>query len=437
MGLRKRQYTLFYSWQSDDSKGRKLLEAALQKSVEALKENEGIELTVDHSTLGESGMPSIDQTILRKIDACDIFLADITPVCNYQHTLGNGQTVTKEVPNPNVLVELGYAMSALGVGYVITVAHQGTWIPGNLPFDINHRSIYTFTSSSCDLTSHILEVIAYIKKNGRHRHLDKPYPVYLFEKWATMLIPERKPKRAEVCYEESTVLFRRRMAHAFPGCRGLVEIKSPIAIYRHLSKLLEEPLHYDKAIVGTTDPVWWFRGGSALDINSFRWLGGRRFLIGWDELKIRRIVAYVENGRYYANYVYVEADPLKPTGLYKEHTPERIAEWKKDLGGYFDEEYAIYKPYWFYRKKITKQEEDDGATKVFSRLVRMKRNHIDTRCRFLTDYNYIIAAKGSSFNCNEFNRTSGQYFAGLLDGSVTIDEFNEYLMKFPKREWEL
>mgnify|MGYP002858761957 CR=1 FL=1 len=437
MGLRKKQYTLFYSWQSEDSKGRKLLEAALQKSVETLKDDEGIELTVDHSTLGESGMPSIDQTILRKIDACDIFLADITPVCNYQHTLGNGQTVTKEVPNPNVLVELGYAMSALGVGYVITVAHQGTWVPNNLPFDINHRSIYTFSSSSCDLTSQILEVIAFIKKNGSHRHLDKPYPVYLFEKWAAKLIPEKKPTSPVVCYDESTVLFRKRIANAFPGGRGLVEIKSPIAIYRHLSKLLEKPLRYDKAEFGVTDPIWWFRGGSALDINSFRWLGGRRFLIGWDELKIKRIVAYVENGRYYSNYVYIEADPLKPTGLYKEHTPENVERWKKDLGGYFDEEYAVYKPYWFYRKKITKQEEDDGATKVFGRLVRMKRNHIDTRCRYLTKYNYIIAAKGSTFNCNEFNRTSGLYFAGLLDGSVTMDEFNEYLMKFPKREWEL
>ena len=79
-----KKYTLFYSWQSDDPKSRKILDEALK----ALKRNlaqRRIELTIDSSTLGESGMPSIDQTILHKIDTCDIFLADITPVANYKN----------------------------------------------------------------------------------------------------------------------------------------------------------------------------------------------------------------------------------------------------------------------------------------------------------------------------------------------------------------
>ena len=62
----------------------------------------------------------------------------------------------------------------------------------------------------------------------------------------------------------------------------------------------------------------------------------------------------------------------------------------------------------------------------------MKRSEIETRCRHLTDYNFIIAAKGSAFNNNTFDRTSGDYFKGLLDGSVTIGQFHDYLMTFPK-----
>lgn len=111
--MSRKQYKLFFSWQSEDTKSRKLLDTALQNAIEALSDK-GIILEIDHSTLGESGIPSIDQTILRKIDSCDIFLADITPVCNYQQILGNGSQVTKEVPNPNVLLELGYAMSCIG-----------------------------------------------------------------------------------------------------------------------------------------------------------------------------------------------------------------------------------------------------------------------------------------------------------------------------------
>ena len=142
--MKAHHYRVFYSWQSEDNKSRKALELALDSSIDTLKQK-GIDLEIDHSTLGESGTPSIDQTILRKIDACDIFLADITPVCKYNQTLGNGVLVTKEVPNPNVLLEMGYAMSALGVGYVIATAHQGKWIPRDLPFDINHDTITPFS----------------------------------------------------------------------------------------------------------------------------------------------------------------------------------------------------------------------------------------------------------------------------------------------------
>lgn len=431
-----RSYKLFFSWQSEDVKSKSVLEAALNVAVESL-ETKGVKLVIDYSTLGESGMPSIDQTILRKIDSCDIFLADITPVCNYKHKLGNGQEVTKEVPNPNVLVELGYAMSALGVGYVITAAHQGAWVPGNLPFDINHRSIYSFNSTNCNLTYLISEVIEYIGKNGRHRHLDKPYWIYKTRNVFERLFPKKKNNRtSDIVFEHSTVFFKRRLAGAFPGRRGLIEITKSRQIHRCLSKLLEPPLHFKKSAIGAIDPVWWFRGGSALDISSFKRLGGRRFMIGWDELKIKRIVAYIDPGRYYSNYVYVEAEGLESTGLYGKSTLEDEDGWKERWRGRIEEQYAIFRPCAFYRKIVTNQEDDDGYTKVLGRQVKMRRDRIETRCRLLRDYNYIIAAKGSAFNCDAFNRTSEDYFDGLLDGRITIQDLHEYLMRFPKPSWD-
>lgn len=429
--MSKNQYKLFFSWQSEDTKSRKVLEKSLQDTIKTLG-NKGIVLEIDHSTLGESGLPSIDQTILRKIDSCDIFLADITPVCNYKVTLGNGTQVTKEVPNPNVLLELGYAMSALGVGYVIVAAHQGTWIPANMPFDINHRTIYSFSSSNCTLTSRILDVISYIKKNGRHRHLDKPYLINWAERQFERIVPT-KTVMVPTIYEESTVFFSKRMAGAFPGVRGLVEITKPRDIKRHLSKFLEPPIQFKESVIGVRDPIWWFRAGSALNIASFKQISRRKFLIGWDELIIRRIVAYIDNGRYYSNYIYVEAQADKPTGLYKHLTPEQIKELKKEsLDGCINEEYAIYKPCPFFSKKVTKQEEDDGHTKIFGKIIKMKRENVEIRCRFLTDYNFIIAAKGSAFNNHGFDQTSGDYFRDLLDEKISIEDFHKYLMRFPK-----
>lgn len=430
-----KKYSLFFSWQSDEKKSRRILDSALLVAKEELEKNEGILLEIDHSTLGETGMQYIDQVILRKIDNCDLFLADVTPICNYAQQTGNGQEVIKEVPNSNVLIELGYAMSALGVDYVIPVAHKGKWIPQNLPFDINHRTLYSFDSTNCNLAELILPYINYIRDHGGHRHLDKPYYVYWLSKQYNKLFPPKvsKPQR-NIIYEESTVFFRRRMAAAFPGQRDLIEYTKAGDIHRHLSKLLESPLKFDESVIGTIDPIWYFRGSSALDIISYKRIGRRRFVLGWDELKIKRIVAFVENGRYYSNYVYVETEGQNPTRVNKKYlTKEQIKELKKDFS-YVDEEYAIYRPCALFSKMVTKQEEDDGATNIFGRLVHMKRQHIETRVRYLTNYNFVIAAKGSAFNNNEFSRTSEPYFNGLLDGSVTIEAFHEYMMSFPKPE---
>lgn len=60
------------------------------------------------------------------------------------------------------------------------------------------------------------------------------------------------------------------------------------------------------------------------------------------------------------------------------------------------------------------------------------KNRYECRIRSLTPYNYIIAAKQSAFNNPEFDRTSGIVLDGMLDGSVTKEQMNEYMMKFPK-----
>ena len=432
-----KKYTIFFSWQSDKKKSRQILESALIVAKEELEKNEGILIEIDHSTLGETGMQYIDQVILRKIDNCDLFLADVTPVCNYEQQTGNGQKVTKEVPNSNVTLELGYAMSALGVDYVIPVAHKGKWIPQNLPFDINHRTLYRFDSSNCNLADVILPYVKYIQKYGGHRHLDKPYYVYWLSRQYNKLFPHRvnKPQK-NIIYEESTVFFKRRMSAAFPGERGLVVYSKSGDIHRHLSKLLEPPLKYDESVIGATDPVWYFRGGSALDISSYKRIGRRRFVLGWDDLKIKRIVAFIDNGRYYSNYVYVEAEGQKPTKVNKEnYSQDHINELRNDFS-FVHEEYAIYRPCALYKKLVTKLEEDDGATKILGRIVHMKRQHLETRVRYLTEYNFIIAAKGSAFNNNAFNSTSEAIFNGLLEGTVRIEEFHEYMMSFPKPDWD-
>ena len=55
------------------------------------------------NTEGVAGWPDITSALFDKIDQCEVFVADITPI--------NGPDSDFRItPNPNVLLELGYAL---------------------------------------------------------------------------------------------------------------------------------------------------------------------------------------------------------------------------------------------------------------------------------------------------------------------------------------
>ncbi|HEX7929617.1 MAG TPA: hypothetical protein VF470_01730, partial [Sphingomicrobium sp.] len=88
-----------------------------------------IALTIDSDTQGEPGTPPITDTVLKKIRACDIFLADMTFVA---------QTGEKLIPNPNVMGEYGYALHAKGTRRILLVMNEAYGSPDELPFDLHH-----------------------------------------------------------------------------------------------------------------------------------------------------------------------------------------------------------------------------------------------------------------------------------------------------------
>lgn len=127
---------IFFSWQSDLPESRKIISKALISAREKLLNTEDkIDIIIDQGTASVPGMPQIDSTILSKIMNCDVFVADVTPV----HLVGEDL-----LPNPNVLLELGFAMGVVGMSRIILLAQKGAWNAKDLPFDINHRRIDFF-----------------------------------------------------------------------------------------------------------------------------------------------------------------------------------------------------------------------------------------------------------------------------------------------------
>jgi uncharacterized delta-60 repeat protein len=127
---------IFYSWQSDlEPKYNRnfikdCLDTAIKKINNDLIISEAVRL--DQDTKDVAGIPDIANTVFSKIKKSDIFLGDISFI-----TTNDKQ---KKCPNPNVMIELGYALCSLTDSYIINIMNTAYGDPeGNLPFDLRHK----------------------------------------------------------------------------------------------------------------------------------------------------------------------------------------------------------------------------------------------------------------------------------------------------------
>ncbi|SDB97033.1 hypothetical protein SAMN04487864_101206 [Succiniclasticum ruminis] len=132
-------YTVFYSWESDleNKYNRNFIEKCLENAVKRVntKIQNGPFIKVDKDTRGITGSPDIITTILQKIDHSVCFVADVTSI---------GMIREKHVPNPNVMFELGYALSSLSFERVILICNIAKCELKDLPFDLGLKRIMTY-----------------------------------------------------------------------------------------------------------------------------------------------------------------------------------------------------------------------------------------------------------------------------------------------------
>ncbi|HDG9766713.1 hypothetical protein [Acinetobacter nosocomialis] len=133
------QNKIFYSWQSDcpSNTNRSLINTALDKAIEELQKDKTttINPVMDRDTLGLSGSPDITHSIFSKIDNSFAFVCDVSII---------DSTTSRPTPNPNVLVELGYAIKTLGWSRIIMVMNTQYGEPDKLPFDLRSKRVLTY-----------------------------------------------------------------------------------------------------------------------------------------------------------------------------------------------------------------------------------------------------------------------------------------------------
>jgi hypothetical protein len=131
---------IFYSWQSDlpNTTNRSFILTSLEKVAKQIRRDHTIEDAprIDRDTLGVAGSPDIAQTIFSKIRSSEIFVCDVSII--------NQGSKFKRTPNPNVLIELGYAMMALGPQRIVMVFNTAFGKPEQLPFDLQRIRLLTY-----------------------------------------------------------------------------------------------------------------------------------------------------------------------------------------------------------------------------------------------------------------------------------------------------
>lgn len=133
------QRVIFYSWQADlpNNTNRGFIQGALEHAANAITADLDVQPVIERDTQGVPGSPDIAKTIFRKIGASDVFVADITLI--------NPSSSERRTPNPNVLLELGYAMHALGDDRIILVMNTAYGRIEELPFDLKMRRAIPFS----------------------------------------------------------------------------------------------------------------------------------------------------------------------------------------------------------------------------------------------------------------------------------------------------
>jgi hypothetical protein len=153
---------IFYSWQSDSSSAnnRNFIGSRLDSIAKRASAKLGLPdgLIIDRDTKGVPGSPDIAATIFDKIESSAVFVADVTFV-GESFTKPREQptapapaqptaavavpacepTKPKKLPNPNVMVELGYALNSLGPERLVLVMNTAYGPVEDQVFDLKSR----------------------------------------------------------------------------------------------------------------------------------------------------------------------------------------------------------------------------------------------------------------------------------------------------------
>lgn len=142
-------YRVFFSFQMDteDKYGKGFIQKAIEIAIQKLKD-ENIEVTLDFGFRKTPGTPLLIDEMLKKSTESDMVIVDLTFTSSKEwlqakkyNVLGRqlrllNKVGDKKSPNPNVLLETGYAWAKKGTYRTLAVMNDAFGTPEELPVDL-------------------------------------------------------------------------------------------------------------------------------------------------------------------------------------------------------------------------------------------------------------------------------------------------------------
>jgi hypothetical protein len=266
----EKDFVVFYAWQSDSPAhiNRNFIESAVEAAIREVKKSGHVDKSprLDKDTKNVSGSPDIANTILEKIQSADMFLGDLTYVATVFSRFE--ETTEDLVPNPNVMIELGYALEELGWERIVTVINTHYGPPEKLPFDLKNRRWPIDYNLPPDAETDVhkqqkeklvkrissaIDLIAGLPPRGKSQKLD--HRIQTIETTISLMnsslaeqsrllsealqrTKEVEPEPKQKCDEALAALIERIRSGRFEGM-------PPTAAQVVLAITLEAPLHFD------------------------------------------------------------------------------------------------------------------------------------------------------------------------------------------------
>lgn len=212
---------LFFSWQSDVRNNHTTIGDALKKACEDIRGEGEYDIVYDESTWARSGSPVIETVVLEKIQKCDLFVADLTPVAT---------TSKKDQPNPNVMLELGVAKASM-IDDVILLLYTGTVDTNRMPFDISHQRLSRFLKNT--IKDYVKQMAQTAVENPRHKSAFDDNDKFLYyEKNLRKNITSGKYLPNVFLEDRKTKQFLRDFVDPYTFCNLVLERCDAFELYR-------------------------------------------------------------------------------------------------------------------------------------------------------------------------------------------------------------